>query len=245
MFIVVFVFLSTSLAESSENEFGLHKKAYMNSSRDRRVTKTQRFPVIPDFINKISYDVKKTRSEIATLNQIETSFQKLSEKLSEPKRALLKESQSYWSEYYEKETYGLNPANGFVTLTVSGKKKKINAYRENMKAILEGRKLFIENLINDKFDYTDRDEYGKIFKRIDFYQGKVEYFSEERNRPRVAAGEGAWYLFLEADSLFMKSYFADEPEKYEMYKMYALKERLKILELQLTALEILRIEREE
>lgn len=244
LFIIVSMFLSTSGAESSENRLDL-RGTDVSNSKERRVSRTERFPTIPDFINKISYDVKKTDSEIALLDQIETSFLQLSENLSEPKRTFLKESQSFWSDYYEKETYGLNPANGFVTLTVEGGKKRINAYRENMKVILEGRKLFIDDLLNDKLDYVDNDDYDKILKRINYLQGRVEYFSEERNRPRVAAGERAWSIFLDADGQFLECCFADEPEVIRMYKMYALKERLKILELQLTALEMLRIEREE
>jgi len=73
----------------------------------------------------------------------------------------------------------------------------------------------------------------------------VEYFSEERNRPRVAAGEKAWKLFIDTEYQFLKGFFADDFEKIEMYKMYILNERLRILELQLAALRILRIEVEE
>jgi hypothetical protein len=127
---------------------------------------------------------------------------------------------------------------------ISGDVKRINAYRENLKTILEGRKRFLDNLINDKHEFYS-DEQSVILERIKFYQLRVEYFSEERNRPRVAAGEQAWNLFVEVNYQFLICLHADNPEKVKMRNMYVLKERLKILELQLIALEILRIEREE
>jgi hypothetical protein len=241
---VVLILLFTRGIECAEAEFSLFESDDVKRSSENVISKSERFPVIPDFIKKISYDVKKTDSEIALLDQIDSLFIEVSGNLSDPKLTLLKESQSSWVNYYEKETYGLYPANGFVALT-SGDKKKINAYRENLKVILEGRKSIIENLLNNKHDYLDNGEFSKIEARIKYCQGKVEYFSEERHRPRVVAGEEAWKLYLNANEQFLKSYFADDPEKIEMYKMYAQKERLRILELQLAALERLRIEREE
>ena len=244
LFIVVLIFLVTKVTECAECSFELHERAAKQTPGNIRVSKSERFHAIPDYINKISYDVTKTDLEMELLDEVEKSFNELSKKQNEEQLELLSKSQEFWLDYYEKETYGLNPANKHVAL-VSGDKKKVNAYRENMKNILEGRKTFIDNLLNDQHDLSDDGDLSSVMERIDFLQGRVEYFSEERNRPRVVAGEEAWMLFLEENDQFLMSYFSENPEQIDMYKMYVRKERLKILELQLTALERLRIEREE
>jgi hypothetical protein len=238
---VVLIALSTIVAESAQNSSNaldsVDIKGYLS-----QYTKINSFPVLPDYIKNISYDVRKTESEIALLSQIEESFNELSEKLDETERSLLKDSQLLWIDYYEKETYGLNPANDFVVMTINGDKKRINAYRENLKAILEGREFYLNNLINNQHEFPKSDVYQNIFMRIKFFQARMEYLAEERNRPRVYAGEEAWKRFLDVNDDFLKIYFADDFEKINMYNMYTLKERLRILELQVPALEMLRKE---
>jgi hypothetical protein len=243
LLIIVIVFLSATGSESSENKPDLQND--VGNSPSRSAMPGGRIPVIPSFIRNISYDVTKTDSEIALINRIEILFQELSGNLSDPILSLLKESQLSWVDYYEKETYGLNPANGFVVLNIDGGRKRINAYRENMKAILEGRILFINSLMSNEREFPDKTEYDDINRRIRFFQTRVEYFSEERNRPRVWAGEKAWKQFINVNDQFLECIFVDDVERIERYKMYTLEERLKILKLQIAALELLRIEVEE
>ena|GEM_PF-5424868 len=238
---IVLIALSTIGVGSAENSQDVQNnvdiKGFLNQS-----VKIESFPALPDYIKKISYDVRKTESEIALLSQIETSFNELSEKLDELERSLLKDSHLLWVDYYEKETYGLNPANSFVVMTIDEDKVKINAYRENLKALLEGRKLYLDNLLNSQHVFPENVEYQDIFARIKFLQARMEYFAEERNRPRVYAGEDAWKRFLDVNDDFLKVHFVDDFEKINMYNMYTLQERLRILELQVPALELLRIE---
>ena len=238
--VVLLIFSTTgawSAGKSHDAQNNVDIKSYLSQSAE-----INSFPVLPDFIKNISYDVSKTESEIALLAQIETSFNALSEKLNEAESLLLKDSQLLWNDYYEKETYGLNPANDFVILTIDGDKKRINVYRENLKALLEGRQLYLDNLLNNRHEFPKSEEYPNIFARIKYYQARMEYLAEEKNRPRIYAGEESWKRFLDVNDDFLKVYFIDDFEKINMYNMYALKERLRILELQVPALELLRKE---